>query len=152
MMIERIIGELGPWNWVAIGLVLLVLEIAIPGVFLLWFGMAAISVGALSIMFNHAAFWPWEAQIIVFLILSLVLAWYGKRMMDKGDVTDQPLLNKRSEQMIGRTATLAEPITEGYGRIRIGDTQWRVKGPDMPVGARVKIASVEGNELVVEAA
>jgi inner membrane protein len=151
-MLERIIGELGPWNWVAIGLVLLVLEIAIPGVFLLWFGMAAIAVGALSIMFHNAAYWPWEAQILVFLVLSLVLAYYGKRMMDKGEVTDQPLLNKRSEQMIGRTATLAEPIKEGYGRIRIGDTLWRVKGPDMPTGARVKVSTVQGNELVVEAA
>lgn len=57
-MIARIVGELGPWNWVAIGLVLLVMEIALPGVFLLWFGMAAIVVGALSIMFHNAAFWP----------------------------------------------------------------------------------------------
>ena len=151
-MIERIIGELGPWNWVAIGLVLLVMEIAIPGVFLLWFGLGAIVVGALSIMFHNAAFWPWEAQIVVFLILSLVLAYFGKRMMDKGDVTDEPLLNKRSEQLVGRTATLSEPIKEGYGRIRIDDSQWRVKGPDLPAGVRVKIASVDGGELVVEAA
>ncbi len=151
-MIAQIVGELGPWNWVAIGLVLLVLEIAIPGVFLLWFGMAAILVGALSIMLANAAFWPWEAQILVFIVLSLVLAFYGKRMMDKGDVTDEPLLNKRSEQMIGRTATLSEPIAEGYGRIRLGDTLWRVKGPDLPIGARVKVAAVQGNELVVETA
>ena len=151
-MIERIIGELGPWNWVAIGLVLLVLEIAIPGVFLLWFGMAAIVVGALSIMFHNAGFWPWEAQIVVFLMLSLVLAWYGKRMMDKGDVTDQPLRNKRSEQLIGRTATLGEPIKEGYGRIRLDDSQWRVKGPDLPAGSRVKISGIDGGDLVVEPA
>jgi membrane protein implicated in regulation of membrane protease activity len=151
-MIARIVGELGPWNWVAIGLVLLVMEIALPGVFLLWFGMAAIVVGALSIMFHNAAFWPWEAQIVVFLILSLVMAYFGKRMMDKGDVTDEPLLNKRSEQLIGRTATLGEPIKEGYGRIRIDDSQWRVKGPDLPAGARVKISAVDGGELVVEAA
>lgn len=151
-MIARIVGELGPWNWVAIGLVLLVMEIALPGVFLLWFGMAAIVVGALSIMFHNAAFWPWEAQIVIFLILSLVMAYFGKRMMDKGDVTDEPLLNKRSEQLIGRTATLGEPIREGYGRIRIDDSQWRVKGPDLPAGARVKISAVDGGELVVEAA
>lgn len=151
-MIERIIGELGPWNWVAIGLFLLVMEIAIPGVFLLWFGLGAIVVGALSIMLHNAAFWPWEAQIVVFLILSLVLAFFGKRMMDKGDVTDEPLLNKRSQQLLGRTATLAEPIREGYGRIRIDDSQWRVKGPDLPAGARVKVSAVDGAELVVEAA
>ena len=151
-MIERINGELGPWNWVAIGLVLLVLEIAIPGVFMLWFGLAAIVVGVMSVMFANASFWPWEAQILAFLILALVLAFYGKRMMDKGDVTDEPLLNQRSAQLVGRTSTLTEPIAEGRGRIRLDDTTWRVNGPDLPAGTRVKVISVDGNELAVEAA
>lgn len=150
-MIAQIIGELGPWNWVAIGLALMALEIIVPGVFLLWFGLAAMAVGTASLMFHNASFWPWEAQVVVFVALSLVLAWYGKRMMDKGDTTDEPLLNKRSEQMIGRLATLAEPVTNGYGRIKIGDTLWRVKGPDLATGAKVKVTSVIGNELVVEA-
>lgn len=151
-MIERIVTELGPWNWVAFGLVLLVLEIAIPGVFLLWFGLAAIVIGVLTVMFANAAFWPWEAQILVFLILALVLAYYGKRMMDKGDETDEPLLNQRSAQLVGRTATLSEPIAEGRGRIKLDDTTWRIKGPDLPAGTRVKVTSVDGNDLAVEAA
>jgi inner membrane protein len=151
-MIERIVGELGPWNWVAIGLVLLVLEIAIPGVFLLWFGLAAIIIGVLTVMFANTGFWPWEAQILVFLMLALVLAYYGKRMMDKGDETDEPLLNQRSAQLVGRTATLTEPILEGHGRIKLDDTTWRIKGPDMPAGTRVKVTSVEGNDLAVESA
>ena len=150
-MIAQIVGELGPWNWIAIGLVLLALEIAIPGVFLLWFGLAGIIVGALSLMFHNASFWPWEFQVVLFLGLSIVLAWYGKRLMDKGDVTDEPLLNKRSEQMIGRLATLTEPVVDGYGRIKIGDSLWRVKGPDLAKGAKVKVTSVVGNELVIEA-
>ena len=56
--------------------------------------------------------------------------------------------------MIGRTATLTEPITEGRGRIRIGDTMWRVSGPDLPAGARVRVkaATDKDLELVVEAA
>lgn len=151
-MIERIVSELGPWNWVAFGLVLLVLEIAIPGVFLLWFGLAAIIIGVLTVMFANAGFWPWEAQILVFLMLALVLAYYGKRMMDKGDETDEPLLNQRYAQLVGRTATLTEPIMEGRGRIKLDDTTWRIKGPDMPIGTRVKVTSVEGNDLAVEAA
>ena len=150
-MIAQIVGELGPWNWVAIGLVLLALEIAVPGVFLLWFGLAGIIVGALSLMFHNASFWPWELQVVLFLALSIVLAWYGKRLMDKGDVTDEPLLNKRSEQMVGRYATLTEPVTNGYGRIKIGDTLWRVKGPDLAIGSKVKVTYVDGNDLVVAA-
>jgi membrane protein implicated in regulation of membrane protease activity len=65
--------------------------------------------------------------------------------------SDQPLLNQRGEQLIGRTATLSEPIINGFGRIKLGDTLWRVKGPDLPAGTQVKVVSVNDLELVVAA-
>jgi inner membrane protein len=129
----------------------LALEIAIPGVFLLWFGIAAVVTGTLTLIFGHTAFWPWEVQIIAFLAMSIFFAYKGKSWMDSGNKSDQPLLNQRDAQLVGRTTTLVEPIREGYGRIRIDDTQWRVKGPDLPAGVRVKVASFEAGELTVEA-
>jgi inner membrane protein len=151
-MIESIVMELGSWNWMALGLVLLALEIVVPGIFLLWIGIAAIIVGTLALMIGPSSFWSWEMQILLFLVLSLVSAYVGKRVMANGnDVSDQPLLNQLGEQLIGRTATLAEPIAEGRGRIRLGDTQWRVTGPDLPAGAKVKVVSSSGTELGVEA-
>jgi inner membrane protein len=152
-MIESIVKELGAWNWMALGLVLLALEIVVPGIFLLWIGIAAIIVGTLALMITNGGYWTWETQILLFLVLSLVSAYIGKRVMANGnDVSDQPLLNKLGEQLVGRTATLAEPIAEGRGRIRLGDTQWRVTGPDLPAGARVKVVSSNGTELGVELA
>ena len=150
-MIERIVMELGAWNWMALGLVLLALEIMVPGIFLLWIGIAAIIVGALTLMIGGAAMWTWQLQIVLFLILSLVSAYIGKKVMAKGDgASDEPFLNQRAEQLVGRTATLAEPINEGRGRIKLGDTQWRVSGPDMPTGTKVKVVSTDGSELSVE--
>lgn len=150
-MIEGIVSELGPWTWVVLGFVLLALEIAIPGVFLLWIGIAALVTGALSLLIWDFGLWTWQAQTITFLILSLVSAYAGKRIARNRETeTDQPLLNQRSEQMIGRTATLAEPILEGRGRIRLGDTLWRVNGPDLPKGTRVRVTRVAGSELFVE--
>jgi inner membrane protein len=152
-MIESIVKELGAWNWMALGLVLLALEILVPGIFLLWIGIAAIIVGTLALMITNGGYWTWETQILLFLVLSLVSAYIGKRVMANGnDVSDQPLLNKLGEQLVGRTATLAEPIAEGRGRIRLGDTQWRVTGPDLPAGAKVKVVSSNGAELGVELA
>lgn len=152
-MLERIFTELGPWNWMVLGFVLLILEILVPGVFLLWIGIAAILVGALTLQLAHAAFWVWQAQVVLFLILSVISAYVGHRVMAKtGGESDQPLLNRRAEQLIGRTATLAEPIAEGRGRIRLGDTFWLVTGPDLPVGARVRVTAVKDMELVVESA
>lgn len=152
-MLERIFTELGPWNWMVLGFVLLILEILVPGVFLLWIGIAAILVGALTLQLAHAAFWVWQAQVVLFLILSVISAYVGHRVMAKtGGESDQPLLNRRAEQLVGRTATLAEPIAEGRGRIRLGDTFWLVTGPDLPVGARVRVIAVKDMELVVEPA
>jgi inner membrane protein len=150
-MIERIVMELGAWNWMALGLVLLGLEIVVPGIFLLWIGIAAIIVGTLTLMIGGAAFWTWQLQIVLFLILSLVSAYIGKKVMASGEEeSGEPLLNQRAEQLVGRTATLAEPISEGRGRIKLGDTQWRVNGPDLPVGTKVKVISTDGSELSVE--
>ena len=150
-MIERIVMELGAWNWMALGLVLLGLEIVVPGIFLLWIGIAAIIVGTLTLMIGDVAMWSWQLQIVLFLILSRVSAYIGKKVMAKSEgVSDEPFLNQRAEQLVGRTATLAEPIAEGRGRIKLGDTQWRVSGPDLPVGAKVKVVSTDGSELSVE--
>ena len=152
-MLEQIAMELGPWNWMLLGFVLLALEILVPGIFLLWIGIAAILTGALSLQLWASDFWSWQVQVLVFLGLALVSAYVGRRVAGADRTTsDQPLLNRRSEQLLGRTATLAEPIREGRGRIQLGDTLWRVSGPDLPVGTRVKVVKVaDGDlELVVE--
>lgn len=153
-MLERLFTELGPWNWLVLGLILLILEIVVPGVFLLWIGIAALLIGAVSMLIWDTAFWVWQVQVVAFLLLSLISAYVGKKIIrGRGDVSDQPLLNRRGEQMIGRTATLAEPIREGRGRIQLGDTLWRVSGPDLPAGTRVRVtgAAETDLELTVEA-
>ena len=61
-MIERIFGELGPWNWMVLGFVLLVFEILLPGVFLLWIGIAALVIGAISLALWDAGFWIWQVR------------------------------------------------------------------------------------------
>jgi len=149
-MLMSVFGELGAWNWMVLGLVLLVLEILVPGVFLLWIGIAAILTGALSLQLANVAFWTWQLQVAVFLVLSLASAFIGSRIVRSRQKSDEPLLNQRAEQLIGRNAILAEPIREGFGRARIGDSTWRVAGPDMPAGTRVRIVAARGGDLIVE--
>jgi membrane protein implicated in regulation of membrane protease activity len=154
-MLDSIFAELGPWNWMVLGFALLTLEIVVPGAFLLWIGIAALVTGALSLQLWSAGFWTWEVQVLVFLALSLVAAFSGKKIMRRrGEESDQPLLNRRAEQFVGRVATLSEPINDGRGRLRLDDTMWRVTGPDLPAGARVRVAKVAASELelIVEAA
>jgi len=151
IMIRGIVTELGPWAWWVLGIVLLILEVLLPGVFLVWIGIAAILTGALSLALWGEAFWAWQAQWVVFAVLSLVAALVGRRIVStRGQSSDQPHLNQRGQSLVGRTATLEQPIAEGRGRIRLDDTMWSVQGPDLPVGARVRVTASNGRDLTVE--
>ncbi|PYE24559.1 hypothetical protein C8J32_105141 [Rhizobium sp. PP-CC-3A-592] len=152
-MVARVIEELGPWAWWVLGLVLLAAEIFVPGVFLVWIGMAAIVTGALALIFWNADFFGWHVQLPLFAILSVVSVLVGRRLLARFDQdSDAPLLNQRGRSLIGRTAILEEPIAEGRGRVRLGDTTWPVSGPDLPTGARVRVLSADGQRLLVEEA
>ncbi len=153
-MIARIFIELGPWNWWIAGLILLGLEIIAPGTFFLWFGIAAVIVGTLSLAIGSGwEWWTWQIQVLLFVILSLVLVVVGRRFMRAaGDViSDHPDINERGRQLIGRTALLEDPIVQGVGRARVGDTTWRVTGPDLPAGSRVDIVDASSSTLEVVA-
>lgn len=152
-MIAEVVNLLGPWTWVVFGLLLLGIEILLPSTFLLWPGLAAIVVGIMTLVIGLGSpIWPWQAQVLVFLLLSLVIAFYGRALMkrQKWDESESTNLNERGLQLVGRTAVVVQPIVDGEGRIRLGDTTWRVYGADAKAGARVKVVSADGSILNVE--
>lgn len=138
------------WIWLVIAVALFTLDVLAPGFFMLWFGFAAAAVGLLVFGVPLDPLW----QILAFCaasILSLMIGralWGGKR----GGVSDKPFLNQRAQQLVGRTFTLATPISGGQGRITAGDGFWSVRGPDMPEGSLVRVTDTEGTVLIVEAA
>jgi membrane protein implicated in regulation of membrane protease activity len=149
-MLARIAAELGPWSWWIVGLALLAAEMIVPGFFLVWIGLAALAIGILSLLLWDAAFWVWETQLILFAILAVAATFLGRRLTLRHDATDEPFLNQRGASLVGRTATLSEPIAEGRGRIRLDDTIWRVTGPNLPAGTQVKVVASNGRDLTVE--
>ncbi|WEX89200.1 NfeD family protein [Sinorhizobium garamanticum] len=151
-MIARIVLELGPWSWWVLGLVLLAAELVAPGVFLVWIGFAALATGSLSLLLWDTAFWFWELQVVVFALHSVFAVLIGRRFVSSSVESDEPLLNKRGEGLVGRTAVLEQPIAEGRGRVRLDDTTWSVEGPDLPAGTRVRIVASSGRQLTVERA
>ena len=154
-MILETIQELGGWSWVILGFVLLGLEILAPGIFFLWLGAAALVIGAISLMVwgLGAELWVWQVQVLGFLILSIVLAYAGRSWLSRNEVeSDEPMLNDRVAQLVGQTATLEQPIVNGVGRVRLGDTLWRVRGVDMPAGTKVRIRGGNSDRLDVESA
>jgi len=58
---------LGPWTWMILAAILFVLEVLSPGIFLMWFGVAAVITGILAFAFDIS----WQWQLVWFCLLSL---------------------------------------------------------------------------------
>jgi inner membrane protein len=145
-MLEQL-ASLGVWDWFIAGGLLLVLEVLAPGVFMLWLGLAALLVGAISLFVD----WTWQVQFIAFAVFSFAAIPLWRRLATRdGATTDQPFLNRRSEALVGRIFTLEKPIVDGSGTMRIDDSVWRITGADVPAGSRVKVTRVDGTALHVE--
>jgi membrane protein implicated in regulation of membrane protease activity len=137
-------------GWWALGVALIALETLLPGAFLLWFGVAALVMGALVWLMPDL---PVLAQAVVFAALSFAAVHVYRTYFTRNErESDQPLLNRRGEQLVGRVFPLDQPIIDGYGKIRVGDALWTVTGPALVAGARVRIVSVDGMDLRVEPA
>jgi membrane protein implicated in regulation of membrane protease activity len=141
---------LGTWNWLIFGFILMALEVAAPGVFLFWLGLAALLVGLLSFAFHPS----WQTQLLMFAVFAAaaVPIWRRLARSDTSVSASNPFLNRRADALVGRVFTLEKPIIDGWGTVRIDDTIWRVAGPDAPAGSRVKIVQADGANLTVAAA
>ncbi|MFG1347535.1 NfeD family protein [Xanthobacter autotrophicus DSM 431] len=144
-----LVDHLGPWAWFVIGGVLLLAEIAAPGAFLVWLGIAALVTGALA----YAVSLPWQGEVVAFAVLAVVAVMIGRKVTPApGKASDRPFLNRRAEGFVGRVFTLDAPIEDGIGRVRIDDTVWRIEGPDLPAGQDVRVVAADGPVLKVAAA
>jgi membrane protein implicated in regulation of membrane protease activity len=136
-----------PWIWLTAGLVLAGLEMLIPGVYLIWLGMAAIVTGVLTLALDVSP----TIQFIDFVFLSLIIAFSAKRILGERPIeSSDPLMNRRGARLVGETAPVVQAIEHGSGRIKIGDGEWIAHGPNVAAGERVRIIGTDGAILLVE--
>ncbi|MFC3394837.1 NfeD family protein [Brenneria rubrifaciens] len=135
------------WFWLSLGGLLLAAEMLGAGGYLLWSGISAILVGLLV----WAIPFSWQWQGIAFSVLTIITAllwWYWLRKRTLAQPRQS--LNQRGQQMVGLRTTLSEPIEDGLGRVRIGDSTWRVASKqDLTAGTHVEVIAVEGITLHV---
>ncbi|MFT5770285.1 MAG: hypothetical protein ACI9H8_002271 [Lysobacterales bacterium] len=130
------------WHWwIAAGL-LLILELTTPTFFFLWLGIAAAATGLVLLVFPGLSV---ETQLVLFAVLSVVAIIAWRRFRENNPViSDQPNLNRRGEQYVGRIFTLAQAIENGVGKVTVDDSTWRVVGVDLPAGTKVRVDGVDG--------
>jgi len=143
-------STLGTWNWLIFGFILMALVLIAPGVFLFWFGLAALLVGLVSFVLHPS----WQSQLLMFAVFAVAAVPLWRRLSRSNSEASQsnPYLNRRAAALVGRVFTLEKPIIDGSGTVRVDDTIWRVAGPDAPAGSRVKVVQADGANLTVAAA
>jgi membrane protein implicated in regulation of membrane protease activity len=130
--------------------VLLILEVFGAGGYLLWIGMAAAAIGVLTFIVPGLS---WELQILLFGLLSIATALYWwRRQRSAVRQSDQPNLNLRGQELIGKTFVVHEAIVDGRGKIKVADGVWIARGPDAAIGSRVRVVGQQGAILLVEQA
>ena len=135
------------WAWLALGLLLAVAEIVIPGVFLIWLAGAAIVTGLLAWVLPLSL----AVQIVIFALLALVAVFSGRRYLRAHPVeAADPLMNDRGGRLVGETVVVTSVIEGGTGRIKHGDSEWLARGPDAEPGTRMRVSGHDGAVLLVE--
>lgn len=144
---ESILNVLGTWTWWIVAGVMFVAELIAPAFIFLWFGVAAILTAILHMFVDMS----WQWQVAVFAAISVLLLVLSRFIpLARPNDSDQPLLNRRHEALVGREFVLEKAIVNGRGRVLVADTAWQVEGPDLPVGEKILVTAAKGSLLVVE--
>ncbi|MFJ5468518.1 NfeD family protein [Pectobacterium carotovorum] len=143
----ELVMENAHWFWLSLGGLLLATEMLGASGYLLWSGLSAVLVGLLTWVMPLG----WPLQGTIFAILTIVTAllwwyWLRKRTLSR----PQSMLNQRGQQLVGLRTTLTDPVINGFGRVNIGDSSWRVKSEqDLPAGTHVEVIAIDGITLHV---
>lgn len=136
------------WHWLVLGFILLIAEIAMPGVFLLWWGLAAIVVAGIMKLFPDL---PLSSLAVIYAIIAMILSviwWRYQHGKDQADQSNRAL-NQRNHAMIGSRGKVLEMAENGIGRGAFGDTTWRIKGQGLSVNDIIEVTGVDGITLNV---
>lgn len=133
--------------WLTVGVVMCIAEMVVPGVFLMWIGIAALLTGLAAFLLPIGT----GIQMLVFAIFAIASVYFGRRWSGSKVIpSEDPLLNDRLSRLVGQNATLVDPIIDGTGRAQVGDSVWNVRGHDAPAGTRMRITGADGLTLLVE--
>lgn len=136
------------WVFIALGGILLIIELLGTGGYSLWSGISAFIVGLIAWIIPLS----WPILWILFAIFTLITAyvWWVWLKKHGGDKAEKGTLNQPQKDLIGIRTIVVEPIKNGYGRVKIKDGTWSAQSEeDMEIGAKVTVVAVDGIMLKV---
>jgi membrane protein implicated in regulation of membrane protease activity len=139
------------WHWVVLGILLLLLELAVPAFFLVWFGLGALIVGVI-LLAVPALSSAW--QVLLWVVCSLVFIWLWFKVFKPGFYKTRAGMS--TGVVIGEIGLVIRdirPFEKGQIRFQkpvLGDEVWEsIADEEIKTGERVKVLEIEGNILKV---
>lgn len=135
------------WHWVVLGVALMVLELAAPGLVLFWFGLGALAVAALSAIAPDLSL---TVQLAAWTLLSAAMLALWFRIVRPG--LHKSRIGLSSADVVGETGLLVrdvEPFGRGSVRFQkpvLGSEVWEcIADEALRSGDRVRVLAIEGN-------
>ena len=136
------------FGWLVAGVILIALEPVIPGFFVFFVGLGALTVSLISWAFGLPLVWQWIlfpvfSGLYILLLMKWVRGWFSGSSSVSANI---------SQEYIGRIGKITETIQPpNAGRVMVGETEWNAVC-DVPVeaGASVKIVAQENLTFKVE--
>lgn len=129
-------------TWIALGVVVGLIEIFSGELIFLMFGIAAFAAGVAA-----AVGAPVEIQLAVFgIVAAALLSLVRPRIAAK--VHDGPSLPSGQHGLVGHLAIVDERVTRHAGRVRVGDSLWTARPVDPEAvyepGDELLVAAIDG--------
>ena len=139
------------WHWEIAGLALVLLELAVPAFFVIWFGFGAMLVGLVLLLAPGLAL---SAQIGVWVLASVAMTALWFRVFKRSQ--HKTLVGTAAGEVIGEIGLLVSavaPFERGKVRFQrpvLGAEEWVCMAESaIAAGERVRVVSVEGSYVKV---
>ncbi len=149
MNVTDMLFQANDWTWFILAAVLMLVELVLPGLFMIWIAAAAFVMGVFMLLLPVTL--SWQIQWLIFALLCAAVIFLSRRFLDNdNDKTHNHSLNKRGQRLVGTILTVDTVSSADRGKARIGDSFWTISGNDLVKGAEMQVVDIEGNVLVVE--
>jgi membrane protein implicated in regulation of membrane protease activity len=150
-MMEHITFQTIGLIWITAGIVLIILEVFVPGGFVIFIGISAVIVGVLSyleVVENikiQFVLWSLVSFVLILLFRSQVHKWFPALERYK-PTTDHTEIIGEEVEVINTVSSDTEE-----GRVRFQGTTWKAKSKEetIPAGEKAKVVGIKNITLIV---